>query len=58
MRILITVKDIDHLFNLANRTIEGDNLHLFLLYDGTRNDDNEYLNILENGTELIVCTGE
>ena len=58
MRIPIAVKDIDHLFNLANRIIEGDNLHLFLLYDGTRNDDNEYLNILENGTELIVCTGE
>ena len=57
-RILVTVKDIDHLFNLTGKIIQADNLHLFLLSDGTRIDDNEYIESLENGTELIVCTEE
>ena len=52
------MKDIDHLFNLANEIIKADRPHLFLLSDGTRIDDNEYLESLENGTELIVCTEE
>ena len=57
-RILVAVKDIDHLFNLASEVIKADNLHLFLLSDDTRIDDNEYLESPENGTELIVCTKE
>ena len=57
-RIPVAVKNIDHLFKLANEIIEADRLHLFLLSDGTRIDDNEYLESLENGTELIVCTEE
>ena len=57
-RILIAVKDIDHLFNLAGEIIKADSLHLFLLSDCTRIDDNKYLESLENGTELIVSTEE
>ena len=57
-RIPIAVKDIYHLFSLANEMIKVDNLHLFLLSDGTRIDNNEYLSSLENGTELLVCTEE
>ena len=57
-RILVAVKNINHLFNLASEIIKADRLHLFLLSDGTRIDDNEYLGSLENGTELIVCTEE
>ena len=57
-RILIDVKDIDHLFRLASEIIEADRLHLFLLSDDTRIDNNEYLSSLEYGTELIVCTEE
>ena len=57
-RIPITVKNIDHLFNLASEIIEADRFHLFLLSDGTRIDQNEYLNSLENGTKLIVCMEE
>ena len=57
-KISVTVKNIDHLFNLASEIIEADRLHLFLFSDGTQIDDNEYLESLENGTELIVCTEE
>ena len=57
-KILVAVKNIDHLFNLASEMIGADNLHLFLLFDGTRIDNNEYLNSLEHDTELIVCTEE
>ena len=57
-RIPIAVKNINHLFHLANEIIVVDRLHLFLLSDGTRIDENEYLSSLENGTELIVCTEE
>ena len=57
-RILVPLKDIDHLFNLAGEAIKADRLHLFLLSDSTRIDDNEYLTSLENGTKLIVCTEE
>ena len=57
-RIPIAVKNINHLFHLANEMIVVDRLHLFLLSDGTRIDENEYLSSLENGTELIVCTEE
>ena len=57
-RIPVSVKNIDHLFNLASEMTGADNLHLFLLFDGTRIDNNEYLSSLENGTELIVCTEE
>ena len=57
-RIPVAVKNIDHLFNLANEIIKADKRHLLLLSDGTRIDDNEYLGSLENGTELIVCTEE
>ena len=57
-RTPVAMKNIDHLFNMANEIIEADRLHLFLLPDGTRIDDNEYLSSLENGTELIVCTEE
>ena len=39
-RISIAVKNIGHLFHLANQIIEADRLHLFLLSDGTRIDDN------------------
>ena len=46
------MKNIYHLFNLANETIKADNLHLFLFSDGTRTDDFEYLSSLENGTEF------
>ena len=57
-RTPVAMKNIDHLFNMANEIIEADRLHLFLLPDGTQIDDNEYLSSLENGTELIVCTEE
>ena len=57
-RILVAVKNMDHLFLMVSEIIEGDNLHLFLLSDGTRIDDNEYLESLENGTELIFCAEE
>ena len=57
-RILVAVRNIDHLFNLASEIMKADRLHLFLLSDGTRIDDNKYLESLENGTELIVCTEE
>ena len=57
-RILIAVKNIDHLFNMASQMIEADNLQLFLLSDGTRIEDNKYLSSLGNGTELIVSTQE
>ena len=50
-RIPVAVKNIDHLFDLANEVVEADRLHLFLLSDSTRTDDNEYLESLENGTE-------
>ena len=46
-RILVAVKDIDHLFRMASEIIKADRLHLFLLSDGTRTDDNEYLKRLE-----------
>ena len=57
-RILVGVKDIYHLFRMANEIIEADRFQLFLLSDGTRTDDNEYLSSLENGTELIISTEE
>ena len=57
-RILVAVKDIDHLFDLASEIVKAGRPHLFLLSDGTRIDDNEYLESLEKGTELIVCTEE
>ena len=57
-KISVTVKNIDHLFNMASEIIAADRLHLFLLSDGTQIDDNEYLESLENGTQLIVCTEE
>ena len=57
-RILIAVKNIDHLFNMASQMIEADNLQLFLLSDGTRIEDNKYLSSLGNGTELIVSREE
>ena len=57
-RILIAVKNIDHLFNMASQMIEADNLQLFLLSDGTRIEDNKYLSSLGNGTELIVSKEE
>ena len=55
-RILVAVKNIDHLFNLASEIIEADRRHLFLLSDGTRIDEDGYLSSLENDTELIICT--
>ena len=57
-RIPITLKYIDHLFNMTSEIIKADRLHLWLLSDSTRIDDNEYLSSLENGTELIICTEE
>ena len=57
-RILVAVKNIDHLFNLASEIINADRLHLFLLTDSTRIDEEEYLSSLENDTELIICTEE
>ena len=57
-RIHVTVKNINHLFNLANEIIEADRLHLFLLSDGTWIDENEDFSSLENETELIICTEE
>ena len=45
--ILVSVKDIDHLFNMASEIIKADNLHLFLDSDCTR---------IENNEHLIVCT--
>ena len=45
-KILVAVKNINHLFNLASEMIGADNLHLFLLFDGTGIDNNEYLNSL------------
>ena len=57
-KILIGVKDKDHLFYMASEIIEADNLHLYLLPEGIRIDNNEYLSSLENGTEFIVCTEE
>ena len=38
-RIRITVKNTDHLFNMASEIIEADKLHLFLLSDGTQIDE-------------------
>ena len=55
-RILIAVKNIDHLFHLASERLESDRLHLFLFSGGTRFDENKYLESLETATELIVCT--
>ena len=43
-KISVTVKNIDHLFNMASEIIEADRLHLFLLSDGTRTEEDEYLN--------------
>ena len=57
-RILVSVKNIGQIFNLASEIIEADRLHLFLLSDGTQIDENEYLSRMENGTELIACTEE
>ena len=58
-RIPVIVKNIDHLFRMANEIIEFDlNLNLFLLSDIIRIDDNKYLESLETSTELIVCTKE
>ena len=57
-RILIAVKNINHLFGMDSEIIESDKLHLFLLCDGTQIDDNEYLESLETATELIVRTEE
>ena len=57
-RIPMTVKNIDHLFNLASEIIEADRLHLFLLSDGSQTDHNEYLSSLQNSTKLIVFTEE
>ena len=57
-RIPVTVKDIDHLFNLASEIIKADRPHLFLLSDSTQIDDNEFLESVESDTELIVCTEE
>ena len=57
-RILMSVKNIGQIFNLASEIIEADRLHLFLLSDGTRIDENEYLSSLENSTELIACMEE
>ena len=57
-RIPDAVKNIDHLFRMANEIIEADRLHLILLSNGTQIDDNEYLRSVENGTELIVSTEE
>ena len=57
-RLPVTVKDIDHLFNLACEIIKADRPHLFLLSDGTRIDDNDYLSSLEKGAELIACPEE
>ena len=57
-RILIAVKNIDHLLRIGSEAIEAEILHLFLLSDGIRIDENEYLESLETATELIVCTEE
>ena len=57
-RIPVTVKDTDHLFNLASEIIKADRPHLFLLSDSTQIDDNEFLESVESDTELIVCTEE
>ena len=57
-RILIGVKNIDHLFRMVTEVIKADTLHLFLLTDGTRTDENKCLESLEIATELIVCTEE
>ena len=57
-RISVSVKDIDHLFNMTSEIIEADNLHLILFSVGTRIDYNGCLESLENGTELIACTEE
>ena len=57
-RIRITVKNTDHLFNMASEIIEADKLHLFLLSDGTQINDNEYSTSLANSRELIACTEE
>ena len=46
-KILVAVKNIDYLFNLASEMIGADNLHLFLLFDGTRFDNNECLSSLD-----------
>ena len=46
-RVLVAVKDIYHLFNLASEIIKADGLHLFLLSDGARIGDNEYLESLK-----------
>ena len=46
-RIPVIVKNIDHLFRMANEIIEFDlNLNLFLLSDIIRIDDNKYLESL------------
>ena len=57
-RILIGVKDTDHLIYMASEIIEANKRHLFLLSDGTRIDNDGYLSSVENGTELIACTEE
>ena len=39
-RMPISVKNIDHLFDMVSEIIESDRLHLFLLSGGTGIDDN------------------
>ena len=46
-RISISVKDLDHFFNMVNEIIRADSLHLLLLFDGTRTDDDEYVESLK-----------
>ena len=51
-RIPVAVKNIDHIFRMANEIIESGKQHLFLLSEGTRIDDNKYFESLEIATEL------
>ena len=53
-KILIAVKNINHLFHLASEIIEAGGLHLLLLSDGTRIDDDEYLESLEQIQKLSI----
>ena len=57
-RILVALKNIDHLFCRASEILESEERHLFLLSDNTQIDDNKQLENLENATEFVFFMGK
>lgn len=52
-KVLLVVKNIDHIFCMASELLEFDKLCLFLILDGTLINDNGYLESLDKATVLI-----